>query len=161
MITGIPGSNYIFIILLTIQTSFSFLIYEGRRWNVFVQNTLFTLLIVPTSFGGPSFNALAKLNFIIAPFFCDIIFNSFYGAFKKRNKLLWWALISTVGFWVLTPFIGTLLIKPLTYPPEYVAKLIEVILLLLPLIIIESIAGGYLGHKIYVRIKKDALINCS
>ena len=158
VITGIPGSNYIFIVILAIQTSFSFLIYEGKRWNVAVQNVLFTLLIIPTNFGGPAFSAVGKLNFMIAPFFCDLIFNTFYDTFRKRDKLLLWAIIATVTFWIITPLIGTLVVKPLTYPPEYIAKLIDVILLMLPVIITECIVGGYLGHKIYVRIKKDPKI---
>jgi hypothetical protein len=152
MITGIPGANYIFTVILAIQTSFSLLMYEGRRWRFFFQMTLFTILIIPTNLGGAPFNILPKMNTIITAFFCDLLFNTLYLKFKRRDKLLWWTIIATIIFWVMNPFVSSF-IKPLFYPPEYVTKFIEVVLLMLPVILTESIVGGYIGHKIYKRVK--------
>jgi len=152
MLTGIPGINYAFTIVLAIETSFSLLMYEGRRWRFFLQMTLFAILIIPTNLGGPPFDILARINMIINAFLCDLAFNSIYRTFQKRNKLVWWVIIAMVTYWVLNPFIS-ILIKPLFYPPEYIETLISVVSLLLPVIIIESIAGGYFGHKIYRRLK--------
>ena len=42
--------------------------------------------------------------------------------------------------------------------PEVVEKFVEVILLLSPVIIVESIAGGYIGYKIFERVKKSECI---
>jgi hypothetical protein len=153
MLTGIPGANYVFTIVLAIQTSFALLMYEGRRWRFFIQITLFTLLIFPTYIGGVPFDLVSKINLPINALFGDIIFNSVYGVFKEKNRLLLWAILVTVIFWVMNPIFG-LMVKPFFYPPQFIAKLVDVILMLLPVIIVESIAGGYLGYKIYRRVKK-------
>ena len=152
MITGIPGANYIFTVILAIQTSFSLLMYEGRRWRFFFQMTLFTILIIPTNLGGTPFNVLGKMNTVVTAFLSDLIFNTLYVKFKRRDKLLWWTIIATIVFWVMNPFVSSL-IKPLFYPPEYVKKFIEVVFLMFPVILAESIVGGYIGHKIYKRVK--------
>lgn len=154
MITGIPGANYVLVIVFAIQTSFALLLYEGRRWRFFVQMTLFTFLIIPTYIGGIPFDFLSKTNLIVNSFQCDLLFNSVYGIFKKQNKLVWWAILVAVEFWLLNPFFGLLIKSLLLYPPEFMMKFIGVLPLLLPVIIVESAAGGYIGHKIYERIKK-------
>ena len=97
------------------------------------------------------------MSIAINALLCDMIFNSVYEPFNKRNRLLMWAIIATVEFWILNPFISGYLIKPLFFSPEYITKFIEVALLLLPVIIIESIAGGYIGYKIYRRLKESPL----
>lgn len=154
MITGIPGANYVLVILIAIQTSFSMLIYQGRRWRFTVQMTLFTFLIIPTYIGGVPFDLLSKTNLLINAFQCDLLFNSVYGTFKKQNKLIWWAILVTVEFWLLNPFIGLAMKSALLYPPEFMAKFVGVFPLIIPVIIIEAIAGGYLGYKIYQRVNQ-------
>jgi hypothetical protein len=114
---------------------------------------LFVILTTPTNLGGPPFDITARLNTIINAFICDLAFNSIHGRFKEHKKLLPWAVIATVAFWVMNPFISSL-IKPIFFPPEYVAAFVSAVLLLLPVIIIESIIGGYVGYKIYGRAKK-------
>ena len=156
MITGIPGANYVLIIVFAIQTSFALLLYEGRRWRFFAQMTLSTFLIIPTYIGGIPFDLLSKINWIVNSFQCDLLFNTVYGTFKKQNKLVWWAILVTVEFWSLNPFFGLIIKSLLLYPPEFMTKFIGVLPLVLPVIIVESIAGGYLGHKIYKRVKKVA-----
>ena len=153
MITGIPGINYVFTIVLAIETSFSMLMYEGRRWRFLCQMILFVIITTPTNLGGPPFDITARLNTIINAFICDLAFNSIYGRFKEHKKLLLWVIIATVAFWVMNPFISSL-VKPIFFPPEYVAAFISAVLLLLPLIIIEAAIGGYVGYKIYGRVKR-------
>jgi hypothetical protein len=153
MLTGILGVNYIFTIFLAIQTSFSLLMYKGKRWRFLIQIILFTFLIFPTYVGGVPFDLLSKINLPINAFFGDIIFNSIYGLFEKKDKLLIWSILITVIFWVLNPFFG-LVVKSFYLTPEAISKFADVILMLLPVIIIEAVAGGYLGYKIFKRTKK-------
>jgi hypothetical protein len=153
LLTGIPGASYFFTILTSLQTSFALLIYEGRRWRFFVQMTLFTFLIIPTYIGGVPFDLFSKIQMIVNAFFVDIIFNSVYGFFKKKDKLLLWSIMTAVVYWAMNPIYG-LMIKPFFFPPEFAFRILTVIYWILPLIIVESIAGGYLGYKIYARIQK-------
>lgn len=152
-LTGIPGATYFFTILLSLLTSFSLLIYEGRRWRFFFQITLFTFLIIPTPIGGASFDLFSKIQMIANAFFVDIIFNSVYGFYKKKNRLLLWSIMGAVVYWVMNPFYG-LMIKPFFFPPEFAFRILDILYWILPIIIVESIAGGYLGHKIFMRIKR-------
>ena len=151
LITGIPGANYIFTIILAIVTSFSFLLYEGRRWRFFVQMAIFGLLVTPTYLGGPPFQPI-KVNFAITAVIADAVVNSYYATFSKREKLKWWAILSALVYWTMLPFIGSLL-NPLFFPPEYVRLFINAVLFLTPVIVVEAIAGGYLGYRIYCRVK--------
>jgi hypothetical protein len=86
-------------------------------------------------------------------FFVDIIFNSVYGFYKKKNRLLLWSIMGAVVYWVMNPFYG-LMIKPFFFPPEFAFRILDILYWILPIIIVESIAGGYLGHKIFMRIKR-------
>ncbi|MEM2107865.1 MAG: hypothetical protein QXL10_01080 [Candidatus Bathyarchaeia archaeon] len=153
LISGIRGANYIFTIILAVQTSFSFLVYEGKRWRFFVQFTIFTFLIIPTYLGGSPFFVPSRIHFIITALIADLVLNSFYKRARVHNKLKLWSVLGTLLFWVMMPFFA-LLMQPLFYPPEAVAAFANVILLLLPVIIAESIAGGYLGYTIYRRVGK-------
>ena len=78
-----------------------------------------------------------------------------YGFFEKRNKTLWWAIITTVEFMLMMPFLGVIM-APLFYTPEYVASMVSILPFIVPVIIIECIAGAYLGYKIYKRTEKIA-----
>lgn len=152
LVSGIQGANYIFTIIMALQTSFSLLLYEGKRWRLFVQNVLLTLLIMPLYLGGPPFS-ITKIQLIATAFVVDLLFNSFYKTFRNWNKLKLWSVSCTLVFYGIMPFFS-LLIRTLFYSPEAVALYVNVILLLSPVIIIESIAGGYIGHQIYLRLKK-------
>ncbi|MCW4015271.1 MAG: hypothetical protein NWF06_02780 [Candidatus Bathyarchaeota archaeon] len=153
LITGILGINYIFTIVSAIITSFSSLLYEGRRWRFFTQFTLYALLITPTYLGGAPFNIISRLGHVVAGFFGDLLFNRGYAVFKKNNKLMLWSILTTVALWIMIPFFGTL-IKPLVYTPEAMAQYVNVVILLSPVIIAESAAGGYIGYKIYKKVKQ-------
>lgn len=151
-LTGIIGANYVFTILLAIYSSFSLLVYEGRRWKFFFQITLFTLLIFPTYIGGIAFDLFSKIHLVINAFVGDIIFNSIYGIFIKKDRLDLWSILVTVIFWVFNPIFG-LLVKPFFFPPEFAFRILDIIYWIMPVIIIESIIGGYIGYKIFMRTK--------
>ncbi|MFA5364365.1 MAG: hypothetical protein WC325_04190 [Candidatus Bathyarchaeia archaeon] len=153
MISGVPGANYIFTVMYAILTSFSLLIYEGRRWSFFIQTTVFTLLIIPTHFGGTAFDPTSKLHFMVTSFFIDVLFNSFYAGFKKINKLRIWAVLGAVTFWSMNPLWGIIIKSTFFYPPDYISTLVHVVLVLFPVIVIEAIVGGWIGYKTFNRIK--------
>ncbi len=151
-LTGIPGATYLFTILLSLLTSFSLLIYEGQRFMFFFQITLYTFLIVPTSIGGVPFDLFSKIQMIVNAFFVDIIFNGTYGFFRKKDKLLLWAIMGALVYWTMNPFFG-LMIKPLFFPQAFAFRILDILFWIVPVIIVESIAGGYLGYQTFTRIK--------
>ena len=153
LITGIPGTNFLFTIILAIPITFSLLTYEGRRWRIFMQLALFILLALPTRLGGPAFDPISRLGSLATAFLIDLLANSFYGVFKKRDKLLWWAVLVSGVYWAMIPFFSTVT-KILFYTPDVVEKFIDVVSVLLPVIIGEALAGGYIGYQIYKRQMK-------
>ena len=153
LITGILGLDYFFIIGHAIFISFGLLIYEGRRWRYFLQSVIVALLFIPTFAAGTPFDVLARMPIIFASLLVDLIFNTIHGIFKKGNKLVWWAILGTISALILLPFF-TAVNMYIFYPSELMTLYVNVVTLLLPVIIIESIAGGCLGYKIYERITK-------
>lgn len=153
LFTGIPGSNYLFSIGFAIIISLALLMYQGRRWRFLLQNMLFAILVIPTYFGGIPFDILARIPIIINALQVDIVCNSIYGFFKRSNKLRWWAIISTLELFLISPFVQMLNFY-LFYLPTVLATFVNVILLMLPVIIIEGIAGAIIGYKLYQRIEK-------
>lgn len=150
VITGIPGTNFLFTILLAIPISFSLLRYEGRRWRIFFQLTLFSLISMPTYIGGAPFDPTPRLSSLATAFLIDLLANSMYGLFKNTNKLLWWIMLTSATYWILTPLLK-IAISIIFYTPEFVEGFTNVVLGLFPIIIVEAIIGGYLGYKIYKR----------
>jgi len=155
VITGIPGIGWAFSIFYNITFSFALLYYKGKRWLFFLQGVLFQLLTLVLPSSITSDILVAKIPFIINVFILDVIFNSLYGFFKKRNNMVWWAILGQVYFWTTEPF-WILLFYSLFSFIEGVstAWFIPVMSLMLPVMIIEAIAGGYLGYKIYRRVEK-------
>jgi hypothetical protein len=160
LISGIPGSNYVFTIFLAVQTTISFLVFEGRRWRFFVQFSIFTLLIIPTHLGGLPFAVQSRIHFVITALVADLIINSFYETSRKNGKLKLWSVSGSLLFWVMLPFFS-LLIRPLFFSIEAVLLFANVVLLLLPVIVIESVAGGYVGYRIFLRLRKEGLLKAS
>ena len=152
LITGIPAIGYAFIIFHAITGSVALLIYEGRRWRIFTQGLLFSLIALLSI---PIWSPTAALVAILTAFIIDVVFNSFYGFFKVKNKLLWWVILSQVCSFTTQP-IWTLLFRAVFFVPfEAVLKnwFIPIILVVLPLIIIEAIAGGFIGYKIFKKVE--------
>jgi hypothetical protein len=153
LITGIPAIGYAFIIFHAITGSVVLLIYEGRRWRLFTQGLLFNsiaLLSVQT------WTPTAALVALLTSFIIDVVFNSYYGFFKQKNKLLWWVILAQVYSFTTQPIWTLLFVSFFMSPFESVLRnwFIPIILVALPVIIIEAIAGGYIGHRIYQRVKK-------
>ena len=153
MITGIPAIGYAFIIFYAITSSVALLIYEGKRWRLFTQGLLFnSIALLSVQIWTPT----AALVAILTSFIIDVVFNSYYGFFKRKNKLLWWVILGQVYSWTTQPIWTLLFVSLFLAPFEAVLRnwFIPIILVVFPLIIIEAIAGGYIGYRIYGRVKK-------
>jgi hypothetical protein len=160
LLTGIPGTNSLFTVVLAIQTGFAMLAYQGRRWRFFVQIIIFTILIIPLNYGSPSFDILGKSVFIIAGFFTDLIGNSLYGLFNRKDLCKYWAIINGgLIFWSIQT-VSSMVISTIFYFSQ-AAGVIYILTLLSPVMITESIIGSYLGYKIYRRINKEKNIDRS
>ncbi|MEJ2242726.1 MAG: hypothetical protein P8Y18_11390, partial [Candidatus Bathyarchaeota archaeon] len=158
MITGIPGASYFFTIFHAIITSFSLLIYKGKRWRFFFQMVLLTFLIIPTYIGGIPFDLLSKTNLIVVAFIVDLVFNSLHNSFSRTQKLIFWSILTSVTFWLLNPLFGIIIKSILLFPPDYIERLIGVISTIFPIIIIEAIIGGWIGYKIFLRTSDEKTI---
>ena len=155
LITGIMGLTYFFIIGHAIFVSFGLLMYGGRRWRFLLQSTLVAILLIPTFQHGTPFDVLARTPILASSFFADLIFNSVYPFFHKHNKMIWWAILSAVGFLLLNPFF-TMLNMFLFYSPEALSSYVTVYLLLFPVTMIEAIFGGIIAHRIWRRVQQTS-----
>lgn len=115
--------------------------------------TLFSFLTLPTFLMGAPYDILPRIPLILTGLQADILFNSVYGIFKSRNKLVFWGVLSSIEFFLVDPFLR-ILTYPLYLPSQYTLTFLNVTLLLLPVTILEATAGGYIGYKIYKRIQK-------
>jgi hypothetical protein len=147
------GLSYIFTVLYAINASVAWLMYEGRRWRILAQAIVFNTL---TAVFVPSSVFVLSIAGIVHAFTADLIFNSFYGYFKLKNKLVWWIILLQVFFWATSPLWTLVFLASLVYPLENVLTLffIPAMTIGLPIMLIEAIAGGYIGHKIYRRVEK-------
>ena len=153
LITGIPGINYIFSIFYSIIASIAWLMYEGRRWRILAQGLLFNslaFLLVPGRSSPIVIGAI--LNVLVV----DLVFNSLYGSFERKNKLVWWIILTQIFFWATAPLWDVLFLSLFMYGLETVLRVwfIPVMSIMLPVMIIEAIAGSYIGYKIYRRVEK-------
>ena len=101
LVTGIPGSNYLFIIGPAIFTTVAFLLFEGRRWRLVLLMSLFGLLSLPTYTMGTPYNILPRIPLVLCAFQADILFNTFYPAF--RHDLL----MAKESIVIFSPFVTT------------------------------------------------------
>ncbi len=137
---------------MTLLVSLTFLLFEGRRWRFFFHNTLVALLSLPTFLGGPPYDIFPRLVIVLAGFPADLVLNSIYKFFRSNNRLVWWSILTGMVFFLVLPFLQ-ILIFPLFFPSQFVAAFTNVVIVMLPWIIGGAIAGGYLGYKVYMRIK--------
>ena len=54
---------------------------------------------------------------------------------------------------LMNPFIVAV-VGQIIFSPKFVTAYVNVALLMIPVIIIEGIAGGLIGYKVYERVKK-------
>ena len=157
LITGIRGIDYVFTIVYSVIQSVAYLMYEGRRWRIFAQGLLISLIYLLFI---PTWALSVTMATISNTFIVDIIFNSLYGKFKRGNGLFWWILVLQVYSWtthtlMLLPFVS--LFVPID---EFIETwFIPVMSMMLPIIIIEAIAGSYIGYKIYQRVHASVLFS--
>ncbi len=151
LITAIRGIEYAFTIVYSIIQSVAYLMYGGRRWRILAQALLLSslyFLFIPT-WTPPLAMATITNMFIV-----DLIFNTFYGKFKRDNRLFWWILALQVYSWITHT--GMVLGFTLLFAPmeAVLAVFVPLMSVMLPIIIIEAIAGSYTGYKIYGRVEK-------
>ena len=155
LVTGIPAIGYVFIIFYAITGSVALLMYEGRRWRLFTQSLLFSSIAFMTA---RIWTPTAAVVTILTAFIIDVGFNSCYGFFKRKNRLHWWVILSQLYSWTTQPIWTMLFVGLFIAPFEDVLTnwFIPLILVMLPAIIIQAIAGSYIGYKIYRRVEKIA-----
>ena len=153
LLAGVPGSNMALIIGGVIINSVALLMFEGRRWRFLFMQVIFVILILPTYLVGTPFDILPRIPTIINAIHADILYCSIYGFFKKRNQLKLWSIICMIEFFLVNPLLTSIAFTFL-FPPKFVSAFINVVLLLLPLSIAESVIGALIGFKLYQKVKK-------
>jgi hypothetical protein len=156
IVVPVPGIGYGVDIIGAILGGVAFLLYRERRWRLLAQGTLIALLTMPFTIGGlAAGNIIVRIPIILRMLILDVVFMSFYGSFKRRNKLLWLTILQLLFFFTVGPFIGMLFFS-LFIPFELLWPIYFSVLLMLPLIIVLTVIGGYTGYKIYERVEKIA-----
>jgi len=151
LITGLAGTSYVFTIVYSIIQSVAYLMYGGRRWRILAQALLLNLLYFLFI---PSWTLPVAMATITNMFIVDLIFNSLHGKFKRDNRLFWWILTLQLFSWTLHTFINLpfhLLFIPME---EFMAVFVPLISVMLPIIIVEAVAGSFIGYKIYGRVER-------
>jgi hypothetical protein len=153
LLTGIQGIGYGVDLIGAIIATVGFLLFRGKRWRISLLGLLIYFLSLSLIFGGGSFNVITRIPIILKMFIIDVVFNSFYGYFENRNKLIWLAIGQSVYFFMSSSFISILFFS-LFVPFETLIPLLNLVILMLPLILGVSLTGGYIGYKIYKRLEK-------
>jgi hypothetical protein len=152
LIAGIPGMGYAFTIIYSIIRTVALLMFEGRRWRFFSMGLLVSLIALASVqiWVPPTAMAAILNNFIV-----DVVFNSIYKSFKKRDRLLWWVILAEAYYFATHPLWLMFFSIPF-YPIELTIStwFIPIMSVFLPVIILEAIAGGYIGYKIQRRVEK-------
>ena len=102
----------------------------------------------------PSWTPPVAMATITNMFIVDLIFNSLHGKFKRDKRLFLWILTLQLFSWTLHTFINLpfhLLFIPME---EFMAVFVPLISVMLPIIIVEAVAGSFIGYKIYGRVEK-------
>lgn len=154
----IPGIGYAVDVLGPIFGGVAFLLYRGKRWRILVQGILIALLTLPLYLGPvPPGDIIFRIPIIIKALLVDLIFNSFYASFERKNKLYHLTILQLLFFFSVGPFID-MLFSSLFIPFELLWLTYYYVILMLPLIIVLTIIGGSIGYKIYKRLEKITYI---
>ncbi len=148
-----PGFVFLLSVFFSVIQCVSFLMFKGRRWRFFALGVLSTLLFF--IFINPTFQA-NEMAILMNYFIADVVFNSFYSSFDKKNKLLWLTIGFQLYYWIAYTFWLLLFATALFYPFEsfFNNYFIPVFSLMLPVMIIEALAGSFIGYKIFGRVEK-------
>ena len=114
---------------------------------------LYGLLTMPTFAMGTPFNILPRIPLVFTALQTDILYCSVFLFFKNRKKMSWLASLVTLEH-VLVDLFLRMFMYPFFYSPEYAATFTGIMLIMMPIIIIECLVGGFIGYKIYERIKR-------
>ena len=148
---NIPGFEYFVAIFFSIIYSLAFLMYKGRRWRLFFQALLSTLLymtFINSTFRPTEMATLSNM------FIVDVVFNSFYGSFERKNKMFRLSILFQVCYWTTYSLWVLVFYSVVSYPfGVFWSNWLIPMLALLPVLIIEGLAGGFIGYQIYRRVK--------
>lgn len=156
LLTGVLGFNYFFFWGHAILIAFGLLIYEGRRWRFLTQGIIVALLTLPTYQSGLPFDFIARIPMIANSFLIDILFNTGRGYFEKKNRLLWWIIITNIAWIIFIPFLLVLNMS-IFYSTQALTAWLNIYFMLFPITFIEMVAGAYVGYKLFNRIKFEKI----
>ena len=156
LITGLAGMAYVFTIVYSIIQSVAYLMYGGRRWRIFAQALLLSLLYFLFI---PSWTLPVVMATITNMFIVDLIFNSLHGKFKKDNRLFRWILALQVYSWITHRFMMLAFLSLFVPMDAVLALFIPLTSVILPIIIVEAVAGSFIGYKIYGGVEKISVKN--
>jgi hypothetical protein len=149
---SIPGFAYVLSMFFSVIYSLAFLMYKGRRWRLFFQALLSTLLYL--AFINSAFRP-TEMATLLNMFIVDVVFNSLYGLFERKNKLLWLTILFQVYFWATYSLWLLVFYSVLFYPFEaFLKNWFIPTMSIMPVLIVEGLAGGFIGYQIYRRVKK-------
>jgi hypothetical protein len=156
LLTGVLGFNYFFFWGHSILIAFGLLIYEGRRWRFFAQGIIVALLTLPTYQSGLPFDIIARIPMVANSFLIDIIFNTGWKYFEKKNKLLWWIIITNIVWILFIPFLFVLNMS-IFYSAHALTTWLNIYFMLFPITFVEMVVGAYIGFKLFNRIKSEEM----
>jgi hypothetical protein len=149
---NIPGLAYILSIFFSIIYSLFFLMCKGRRWRLFSQALLSTLLYI--TFINSTFHP-TEMATLLNLFIADVVFNSLYGSFERKNKLLWLTILFQAYFWATYPLWLLVFYSVQFYTFEaFLMNWFIPTMSITPVLILEGLAGGFIGYQIYRRVKQ-------
>jgi hypothetical protein len=143
--------GYIFTIVYSIIQSVAYLMYGGRRWRILAQALLLNLLYLLFI---PSWTLPVAMATITNMFIVDLIFNSLHGKFKRDNKLFQWILALQVYSWTTHSFMILAFLLLFVPMDEVLSLFVPLMSVMLPIIIVEAVAGSFIGYKIYGKVEK-------
>lgn len=91
---------------------------------IFFNAINFVILILPTYLVGTPFDILPRIPTVINAIHADVLYNSIYGFFKKRNQLKLWTTICVVEFFLVNPLLTGITFTFL-FPPAFVLTFIN------------------------------------
>jgi len=136
----------------SILHSLAFLTYKGKRWLLFSQAIISSLLYIMLV--NPAIRAV-EMATITNLFICDVVFNTFYRTFEQKNKLLILVFIFQIYYWA-THAIWLLAYNSIfffSFEGLMNVWFIPIMSILIPIMVIEGLMGGYTGYKIFQRLK--------
>jgi hypothetical protein len=125
---------------------------KGRRWRLFSQALLSTLLYI--TFINSTFHP-TEMATLLNLFIADVVFTSLYGSFERKNKLLWLTILFQAYFWATYPLWLLVFYSVQFYTFEaFLMNWFIPTMSITPVLILEGLAGGFIGYQIYRRVKQ-------